>query len=199
MKKKASIKYNKTREIKHGMFALLFIFSGIFIQAKTLAPINEPEDPNSTVQPSVLVGFGAATTGGRGGKFIRVTSLSDNSGTIGSIRWALNQYPGEPIYIALSVEGKINLGEVLNITRPNVTIDGRFAPGSGCWFVGQRIEVENDNIFLDHVAHYGNDPDVDSNSDCIRWGDYKETEDCDLGYVRNCEFYHGSDETFAFT
>jgi hypothetical protein len=57
----------------------------------------------------------------------------------------------------------------------------------------------DDNLFLDHVVHYGNDPTPDGNSDCISWGDWNGSNDCRLGYIRNCELYHGADEVMAFT
>ena len=96
------------------------------------------------VSPLTLRGAGANTTGGgqsASSHVIFVTSLSDSAATANSIRWALDRHPGDPLYICLAVEGEIALASQLTITRPNITIDGRFAPGVGCWFTGERNKV----------------------------------------------------------
>lgn len=56
-------------------------------------------------------GFGKFATGGRGGKVVTVTTLDDDATNppIGSFRWALNQYPNEPITVVFNVSGWIIL------------------------------------------------------------------------------------------
>ena len=61
----------------------------------------------AAIMPDTLVafpgaeGFGKYTSGGRGGKVVYVTSLEDDTeGAIpGTLRWAIAQYPGEPLTI----------------------------------------------------------------------------------------------------
>lgn len=49
-------------------------------------------------------GFGKFATGGRGGKVVTVTTLEDDATNLaGSLRWALNQYPNEPITVVFDV------------------------------------------------------------------------------------------------
>ena len=52
-------------------------------------------------------GFGKYTSGGRGGKVVYVTSLADDADgtTEGTLRWAMKQYPDEPITVCFAVTG----------------------------------------------------------------------------------------------
>lgn len=163
-----------------------------------------PSQSTLPLSPELLVGWGKDTTGGRGGKFVLVTNLSDDIGTANSLRWALAQYPGQGLYIALAVEGNIAMESPLKISRPNVTLDGRYSPGQGCWMTGGRIEIEANNVFLDGIRHYGNDPaasDISqafNSSDNLRWGAYNtdplSSVNIDYGYARRCSFLYGRDE-----
>lgn len=71
-------------------------------------------------------GFGACTTGGRGGVVYYVTTLAADPGgtTPGSLQWALNQTG--PRYILFKVSGVIS-GPV-QLTRSDVTIAGQTSP-----------------------------------------------------------------------
>lgn len=79
-------------------------------------------------------GFGKYATGGRGGKVVTVTTLEDDEKNppVGSFRWALNQYPNEPITVVFNVSGWIILHDVIKIKRTaGLTIAGQTAPGEG--------------------------------------------------------------------
>ncbi len=80
------------------------------------------------------VGFGKYTTGGRGGHVVRVTNLEDDPDNppVGSLRWAVNQYPGEPVTVVFDVSGWIYLKDILRIRhKGGLTIAGQTAPGEG--------------------------------------------------------------------
>ncbi len=74
-------------------------------------------------------GFGKYATGGRGGKVAIVTNTNDKGE--GSFRWALEQYPGEPLTVVFAVGGMIELESNISIKRSNLTIAGQTAPGDG--------------------------------------------------------------------
>ncbi len=79
-------------------------------------------------------GFGKFATGGRGGRVVTVTNLEDDPTTPpeGSLRWALAQYPDEPITVVFNCSGWIILKDVLRVTRTaGLTIAGQTAPGEG--------------------------------------------------------------------
>lgn len=72
-------------------------------------------------------GFGKFATGGRGGRVVTVTNLEDDPTTppVGSLRWALAQYPDEPITVVFNCSGWIILKDVLRVTRTaGLTIAG---------------------------------------------------------------------------
>ena len=78
-------------------------------------------------------GFGKYTSGGRGGPVVYVTTLEDDADgtTKGSLRWAMKQYPDEPLTVCFAVSGEIRLVKDLRINRKNYTISGQTAPGMG--------------------------------------------------------------------
>ena len=82
-------------------------------------------------------GFGKYATGGRGGKVVEVTTLHDS--VDGSLRWALRQYPGEPLTVVFRVGGIITLGSDIRCKRDDFTIAGQTAPGSGILIRGAKL------------------------------------------------------------
>lgn len=80
------------------------------------------------------MGFGKYATGGRGGHVVTVTTLEDDATNppVGSLRWAVKQYPDEPITVVFNVSGWIILKDILKVThKGGITIAGQTAPGEG--------------------------------------------------------------------
>jgi hypothetical protein len=74
-------------------------------------------------------GFGRYATGGRGGQVVKVTNLNDSGE--GSFRWALTQFPDEPLTVVFTVGGLIELQSNISVKRSHLTIAGQTAPGDG--------------------------------------------------------------------
>lgn len=93
--------------------------------------------------------------GGRGGKVVEVTNIEDDAnGTIaGSLRWALKQYPTEPITIVFRVSGVINLVSDLRSKRTfGTTIAGQTAPGDGICIRGGKSNFGGcKNLVIRHL------------------------------------------------
>ena len=92
-------------------------------------------------------GHGRYTTGGRGGKVIHVTNLTDdaNNPAEGSLRWALNQSGTKTI--VFDVSGYIDLAADLKISK-NTTIAGQTAPEGGITLRYYTLRMSGDNIIV---------------------------------------------------
>ena len=96
-------------------------------------------------------GFGKYTSGGRGGKVVYVTTLADdaNGETEGSLRWAMKQYPDEPITVCFAVSGEIRLVSQLRLNRrSNFTWAGQTAPGMGIVITHNKVNFGGSNNFI---------------------------------------------------
>ncbi len=116
------------------------------------------------------IGFGANTSGGRGGKVLKVTNLQD-SGT-GSLRWAVEQTGKR--YVIFRVGGIINLKSQLIVKNPGITIAGQTAPGDGITLRGAKLYIVTDEVIVRGLRFRpgdadGGDPDF-SNRDGISIG-----------------------------
>lgn len=92
-------------------------------------------------------GFGKYTTGGRGGRVVTVTSLEDGN-TEGTLRWAFQQYPDEPLTIVFAVNGEIRLKSELDVNRADWTLAGQTAPGDGISIVGAKVNLGMSQNFI---------------------------------------------------
>lgn len=95
-------------------------------------------------------GHGRYTSGGRGGKTVRVTNLRDNAGgesvIAGSLRWALQQ--ASPKTIIFDVSGTIELKQKLSTAKDNITIAGQSAPGDGICISGYAFAINSNNVII---------------------------------------------------
>ncbi len=108
-------------------------------------------------------GFGKYATGGRGGKVVKVTSLADD-GTAGTLRWAFQQYPGEPITIVFEVSGEIKLNSELRMKRDDWTLAGQTAPGEGIVITHNKINLGgSQNFIVRNVRFRSGHADVNGN------------------------------------
>ena len=92
-------------------------------------------------------GGGMYSFGGRGGRVIVVTNLSD-SGT-GSLRDACEQ--GGPRIVVFNVAGIIRLKAVISIRAPYITIAGNTAPGDGVCIAGNTVQLDTHDVIVRHL------------------------------------------------
>lgn len=112
----------------------------------TSAPVEATEAIRLTAFPTAE-GFGKYATGGRGGKVVKVTSLLDDNSD-GTLRWAFNQYKGEPITIVFEVSGAIALNSELRVNRADWTLAGQTAPGDGITITRNKVNFGGSQNFI---------------------------------------------------
>ena len=139
-------------------------------------------------------GFGKYTSGGRGGKVVYVTTLADdaNGETEGSLRWAMKQYPDEPITVCFAVTGEICLVKDLRINRKNYTIAGQTAPGMGIVITHNKVNCGgSENFIIRNIRFRIGRNDVNGN---IITQNAFGAENCAHYIIDHCEFGWSTEE-----
>ena len=139
-------------------------------------------------------GFGKYTSGGRGGKVVYVTTLADDAdgATAGSLRWAVKQYPDEPLTVCFAVSGEIRLVKDLRINRKNYTIAGQTAPGMGIVISHNKVNCGgSENFIIRNIRFRIGRNDVNGN---IITQNAFGAENCNQYIIDHCEFGWSTEE-----
>ncbi len=139
-------------------------------------------------------GFGKYASGGRGGQVVYVTSLADDSDgtTEGTLRWAMKQYPNEPITVCFAVSGEIRLVKDLRINRKNYTIAGQTAPGMGIIITHNKVNCGgSENFIIRNIRFRIGRNDVNGN---IITQNAFGAENCSNYIIDHCEFGWSTEE-----
>ncbi|KAE8376159.1 pectin lyase fold/virulence factor [Aspergillus bertholletiae] len=95
-------------------------------------------------------GYGRFARGGRGGKVIKVTSLTDSE-TPGTLRYALAVATG-PRIVVFDVGGVITINSRLTVSDSFVTVAGQTAPGKGIAIQGYPLGLSGaSDVIFRHV------------------------------------------------
>ncbi len=150
--------------------------------------------PDTIVAFPGAEGFGKYTSGGRGGKVVYVTTLADDADgvTEGSLRWAMKQYPGEPLTVCFAVTGEIRLVKDLRINRKNYTLAGQTAPGVGIVITHNKVNCGGSENFIIRnlrfrIGQYSTDSVVLTQN---AFG----AENCSNYIIDHCEFGWSTEE-----
>jgi hypothetical protein len=159
---------NRETRLMNGDRATPSVFRAIAaagaLMAAGCAPVvalAEAAEPVSTLAFPGAEGAGRFAVGGRGGRVIRVTSLSDSGP--GSLREAIDARG--PRTIVFDIGGTIRLASPLTIRRGEVTIAGQTAPGGGITLADQPLIIAADDVVVRYIRSRLGDQGVTEGSE----------------------------------